>query len=105
MLPVFEQDVKNAFATALNQLAADPSILGASDDGEAERERLEAQLQSVKLRQSVLHDAHWRTGTRRGSGERRLRWTARRKTSSTPWQDWRKRTRLMTLEGLWSKEA
>ena len=56
MLPVFEQDVKNAFATALNRLAADPSILGASDDGEAEREHLEAQLQSVKLRQSVLHD-------------------------------------------------
>ena len=56
MLPVFEQDVKNAFATALNRLAADPSILGASDDGEAEREHLEAQLQSVKRRQSVLHD-------------------------------------------------
>ena len=56
MLPVFEQDVKNAFATALNRLAADPSILGVSDDGEAERERLEAQLQSVKRRQSVLHD-------------------------------------------------
>lgn len=55
-LPVFEQDVKNAFATALNRLAADPSILGVSDDGEAERERLEAQLQSVKRRQSVLHD-------------------------------------------------
>lgn len=56
MLPVFEQDVKNAFATALNRLAAEPSILGVSDDGEAERERLEAQLQSVKRRQSVLHD-------------------------------------------------
>ena len=56
MLPVFEQDVKNAFATALNRLAADPSILGVSDDGEAERERLEARLQSVKRRQSVLHD-------------------------------------------------
>ena len=56
MLPVFEQDVKNAFATALNRLAADPSILGVSDDGEAERESLEAQLQSVKRRQSVLHD-------------------------------------------------
>lgn len=56
MLPVFEQDVKNAFATALNRLAADPSILGVSDDGEAERERLEAQLQSVKRRQSLLHD-------------------------------------------------
>ena len=56
MLPVFEQDVKNAFATALNQLAADPSILAIPDDGEAERERLEAQLQSVKRRQSVLHD-------------------------------------------------
>ena len=56
MLPVFEQDVKNAFATVLNRLAADPSILGVSDDGEAERERLEAQLQSVKRRQSVLHD-------------------------------------------------
>ena len=56
MLPVFEQDVKNAFATALNRLAADPSILGVSDDGEAEREHLEAQLQSVKRRQSVLHD-------------------------------------------------
>lgn len=55
-LPVFEQDVKNAFATVLNRLAADPSILGVSDDGEAERERLEAQLQSVKRRQSVLHD-------------------------------------------------
>ena len=55
MLPVFEQDVKNAFATALNRLAADPSILGVSDDG-TERERLEAQLQSVKRRQSVLHD-------------------------------------------------
>ena len=56
MLPVFEQDVKNAFATALNRLAADPSILAIPDDGEAERERLEAQLQSVKRRQSVLHD-------------------------------------------------
>ena len=56
MLPVFEQDVKNAFATALNRLAADPSILASPDDGEAERERLEAQLQSVKRRQSVLHD-------------------------------------------------
>lgn len=55
MLPVFEQDVKSAFATALNRLAADPSILAISDDG-AERERLEAQLQSVKRRQSVLHD-------------------------------------------------
>lgn len=55
MLPVFEQDVKNAFATVLNRLAADPSILGVSDDG-TERERLEAQLQSVKRRQSVLHD-------------------------------------------------
>ena len=48
--------MKNAFATALNRLAADPSIFGVSDDGEAERERLEAQLQSVKRRQSVLHD-------------------------------------------------
>ena len=56
MLPVFEQDVKNAFATVLNRLAADPSILAIPDDGEAERERLEAQLQSVKRRQSVLHD-------------------------------------------------
>ena len=56
MLPVFEQDVKNAFATVLNRLAAEPYILGVSDDGEAERERLEAQLQSVKRRQSVLHD-------------------------------------------------
>ena len=56
MLPVFEQDVKNAFATVLNRLAAEPSILGVSDDGEAERERLEAQLQSVKRRQSVLYD-------------------------------------------------
>ena len=56
MLPVFEQDVKNAFATVLNRLAADPSILGVSDDGEAERERLGARLQSVKRRQSVLHD-------------------------------------------------
>lgn len=56
MLPVFEQDVKNAFATALNRLAADPSIFAIPDDGEAERERLEAQLQSVKRRQSVLHD-------------------------------------------------
>lgn len=55
MLPVFEQDVKNAFATVLNRLAADPSILAISDD-ETERERLEAQLQSVKRRQSVLHD-------------------------------------------------
>ena len=55
MLPVFEQDVKNAFATVLNRLAADPSILAISDDG-TERERLEAQLQSVKRRQSVLHD-------------------------------------------------
>ena len=55
MLPVFEQDVKNAFATALNRLAADPSILAIPDDG-TERERLEAQLQSVKRRQSVLHD-------------------------------------------------
>lgn len=43
MLPVFEQDVKNAFATALNRLASDPSILASPDDGEAERERLEAQ--------------------------------------------------------------
>ena len=56
MLPVFEQDVKNAFATVLNRLAADPSILAIPDDGEAERERLEVQLQSVKRRQSVLHD-------------------------------------------------
>ena len=56
MLPVFEQDVKNAFATVLNRLAADPSILAIPDDGEAERERLEAQLQSVKRRQSLLHD-------------------------------------------------
>lgn len=56
MLPVFEQDVKNAFATVLNRLAADPSILAIPDDGEAERERLEARLQSVKRRQSVLHD-------------------------------------------------
>ena len=56
MLPAFEQDVKNAFATALNRLAADPSIFAIPDDGEAERERLEAQLQSVKRRQSVLHD-------------------------------------------------
>lgn len=55
MLPVFEQDVKNAFATALNRLAAEPSILAIPDDG-AEREKLEAQLQSVKRRQSVLHD-------------------------------------------------
>ena len=55
MLPVFEQDVKNAFATALNRLAADPYILVVSDDG-TERERLEAQLQSIKHRQSVLHD-------------------------------------------------
>lgn len=56
MLPVFEQDVKNAFATTLNRLAAEPSILGVSDDGEAEREHLDAQLQSVRRRQSVLHD-------------------------------------------------
>ena len=56
MLPVFEQDVKSAFATVLNRLAADPSILAIPDDGEAERERLEAQLQSVKRRQSALHD-------------------------------------------------
>ena len=56
MLPVFEQDVKNAFATALNRLAAEPSILAIPDDGEAEREHLEAQLQSVRRRQSVLHD-------------------------------------------------
>ena len=56
MLPVFEQDVKNAFATVLNRLAADPSILASPDDGEAERERLEAQLRSIKRRQSVLHD-------------------------------------------------
>ena len=55
MLPVFEQDVKNAFATVLNRLAAEPSILGIDDDG-AEREKLEAQLQSVKRRQSLLHD-------------------------------------------------
>ncbi|MBQ3704154.1 MAG: recombinase family protein [Oscillospiraceae bacterium] len=55
MLPVFERDVKNAFATVLNRLAAEPSILVVSDDG-TERERLEAQLQSVKRRQSVLHD-------------------------------------------------
>lgn len=53
-LPVFEQDVKNAFATVLNRLAAEPSIL-VNDDG-AEREKLEAQLQSVKRRQSLLHD-------------------------------------------------
>ena len=56
MLPVFEQDVKNAFATALNRLAAQPCILAIPDDGEAEREKLEAQLQSVKRRQSLLHD-------------------------------------------------
>ena len=55
MLPVFEQDVKNAFATVLNRLAADPSILNIHDDG-TEREKLEAQLQSVKRRQSLLHD-------------------------------------------------
>ena len=55
MLPVFEQDVKNAFATVLNRLAAEPSILDIHDDG-AEREKLEAQLQSVKRRQSLLHD-------------------------------------------------
>ena len=55
MLPVFEQDVKNAFATVLNRLAAEPSILDIDDDG-AEREKLEAQLQSVKRRQSLLHD-------------------------------------------------
>ena len=55
MLPVFEQDVKNAFATVLNRLASDPSILANHDDG-AERGQLEAQLQSVKRRQSVLHD-------------------------------------------------
>ena len=55
MLPVFERDVKNAFATVLNRLAADPYILVVSDDG-TERERLEAQLQSVKRRQSLLHD-------------------------------------------------
>ena len=54
MLPVFEQDVKNAFATVLNRLAAEPSIL-VNDDG-AEREKLEAQLQLVKRRQSLLHD-------------------------------------------------
>ena len=56
MLPVFEQDVKNAFATVLNRLAADPSVLAIRDDGEAERVKLEAQLQSVKRRQSLLHD-------------------------------------------------
>ena len=55
MLPVFEQDVKNAFVTALNRLAADSSILANHNDG-AEREKLEAQLQSVKRRQSLLHD-------------------------------------------------
>lgn len=55
MLPVFEQDVKNAFATVLNRLEAEPSILNIHDDG-AEREHLEAQLQSVKRRQSLLHD-------------------------------------------------
>ena len=55
MFPVFEQDVKNAFATALNRLAADSSILANHNDG-AEREKLEAQLQSVKRRQSLLHD-------------------------------------------------
>ena len=55
MLPVFEQDVKNAFATVLNRLAAEPSILDIDDDG-AEREKLDAQLQSVKRRQSLLHD-------------------------------------------------
>ena len=56
MLPMFEQDVNNVFTTVLNPLAADPSILVIPDDGEAEREQLEAQLQSVKRRQSVLHD-------------------------------------------------
>ena len=56
MLPVFEQDVKNAFATALNRLAAEPSILANHNDEGAEREKLEAQLQSVKRRQSLLHD-------------------------------------------------
>ena len=56
MLPVFEQDVKNAFATALNRLTAQPSILAIPDDREAERENLEAQLQSVKRRKSLLHD-------------------------------------------------
>ena len=56
MLPVFEQDVKNAFATVLNRLAADPSILAIPDDGESERERLEVRLLTVKRRQSVLHD-------------------------------------------------
>ena len=55
MLPVFERDVKNAFATVLNRLAAEPSILAIPDDG-AECEKLEAQLQSVKRRQSLLHD-------------------------------------------------
>ena len=56
MLPMFEQDVNNVFTTVLNRLAADPSILVIPDDGEAVREQLEAQLQSVKHRQSVLHD-------------------------------------------------
>lgn len=55
MLPVFEQDVKNAFAAVLNRLAAEPSILANDNDG-AEREKLEAQLQTVKRRQSLLHD-------------------------------------------------
>ena len=59
MLPVFEQDVKNAFATVLNWLSTDPSILASSDTAEQdaeERANLEAQHQSIRRRQSLLHD-------------------------------------------------
>ena len=59
MLPVFEQDVKNAFATTLNRLAAEPSILASHDTGKEDAEEkisLEAKLESVKRRKSLLHD-------------------------------------------------
>ena len=51
MLPVFEQDVKNAFATTLNRLAAEPSILASHDTGKEDAEEkisLESKLESVK---------------------------------------------------------
>ena len=60
MLPVSESDVKNAFTTTLNRLAAFPAVLDVSDpdsrETEAERERLGAQLQSIRRRKAVLHD-------------------------------------------------
>lgn len=59
MLPVFEQDVKNAFATTLNRMAAEPSILASHDTAKEDAEEkisLEARLESVKRRKSLLHD-------------------------------------------------